>query len=200
MPLPDTAPWRTDRRLPSEALAEVRILEPEERKLDRGSISEALLALGYTASFAGVAGLVDSKVPGSELVSDMTETFAGVYLAQAARDSGMALLHAVTGSSAARLMLPHLDERGRAVLLRFVWQAAAGIYAVFGRDIFRRRDAGEIPSPPLVGREDLIDRAVATGDEHAIKLAEACLRENAILPRPVFLGAALDGTTRFARG
>ena len=40
--------------------------------------------------------------------------------------------------------------------------------------------------------EDLIDSAVATGDEHAIKFTEACLREHALNPKPVYLAAARD--------
>ena len=45
---------------------------------------------------------------------------------------------------------------------------------------------------------DLIDRAVATGDEHAIKLTEACLREHAQRPDPVYLQAAEVGVRRIA--
>ena len=40
------------------------------------------------------------------------------------------------------------------------------------------------------------DRAVANGDEHAIKLAEACLREDRIQPRPVYRRAAQDALSR----
>ena len=32
--------------------------------------------------------------------------------------------------------------------------------------------------------------ALATGDEHAIKFTEACLREHALNPKPVYLAAA----------
>ena len=43
---------------------------------------------------------------------------------------------------------------------------------------------------------ELIVRAVAMGDEHATKFAEACLREHALNPKPVYLLAALDATQR----
>ena len=39
-----------------------------------------------------------------------------------------------------------------------------------------------------------IDRAVATGDEHAIKFTEACVREDALNPEPVYLMAARHAT------
>ncbi len=47
---------------------------------------------------------------------------------------------------------------------------------------------GEPPQP-----DALIDRAVATGDEHAIKLTEACLRLHAESPDPLMLHAAARG-------
>jgi hypothetical protein len=42
----------------------------------------------------------------------------------------------------------------------------------------------------------LIDRALATRDEHAIKFTEACLREHALNPKPVYLQAAWDAVGR----
>jgi hypothetical protein len=36
----------------------------------------------------------------------------------------------------------------------------------------------------------LIDRAIAHGDEHAIKFTEACVREHALNPSPVYFAAA----------
>jgi hypothetical protein len=192
--LPDASEWRTDTRLPSEALPAVELLPREDRNERAPSITAALEPLAKSAAFAAGAGLVDPGVDGSRLVSDMSATFADVYLAHATPRTAIALLHAVTGPSAVRLLLPHLDDRARRLLLRYTWQAAAGIYAVYGR-----MDAEPPPMPGVGGRETLVDRAVASGDEHAIKLAEACLRENAVAPSPVFLAAAQDGTTRFRR-
>jgi hypothetical protein len=42
----------------------------------------------------------------------------------------------------------------------------------------------------------LVERAVANGDEHAIKLAEACLREDKLSARPVYRLAAQDALSR----
>ena len=47
------------------------------------------------------------------------------------------------------------------------------------------------------GKGILIDRAVATQDEHAIKFTEACLREHAFNPKPLYLQAARDAVGRF---
>ena len=60
------------------------------------------------------------------------------------------------------------------------------------------------PAPPSPSRDcvkgiiteassfpgDLVDRAVASGDEHTIKDTEACLREHALAPDPGYLAAA----------
>ncbi len=60
--------------------------------------------------------------------------------------------------------------------------------------------SGSTNPPPAVKeikRDDLIDRAVASQDEHAIKFTEACLREYALNPKPVYLPAARDAVERF---
>ncbi len=44
--------------------------------------------------------------------------------------------------------------------------------------------------------DDLIDRAVSNGDTHVIKFTEACLREHALNPEPVYLLAAHDAVER----
>jgi hypothetical protein len=42
----------------------------------------------------------------------------------------------------------------------------------------------------------LIERAVAAGGAHTIKFTEACLREHALHPQPVYLVAARDVVVR----
>jgi hypothetical protein len=46
---------------------------------------------------------------------------------------------------------------------------------------------------------DLIDIAVAHGDEHVIKFAEVCLREDAINPSPAYRAAAIHAMTMLKR-
>ena len=69
--------------------------------------------------------------------------------------------------------------------MRYGWQAAAAMYASLGT-----QPAGEGVPRRRVELDELIDRAVASGDEHAIKLTEPCLRENAIRPDAAYLAAA----------
>jgi hypothetical protein len=173
-------PGAAGRLRPSEALAQVPILPADRR--GRGLIGDTLSALSSLPAFADVANLVEVDATG--FLSDLTETFAGVFLAQARRGTLISFIHAVTGPSAVRLLLPHLDAGTGRVMLRYAWQVGAGMYAGFSG----------APNPPAdekpLAREELIDRAVATGDEHAFKFTEACLREHAIAPKPVFLIAA----------
>jgi hypothetical protein len=53
--------------------------------------------------------------------------------------------------------------------------------------------------PPAEAPETLIDRAVAAGGAHTIKFTEACLREYALNPQPVYLVAARDAAERVGR-
>jgi hypothetical protein len=60
---------------------------------------------------------------------------------------------------------------------------------------------GDRPAEPLREAEPadaatLVERAVSNGDEHAIKLTEACLREDRLHPRTVFRLAAQDALSR----
>jgi hypothetical protein len=178
---------------PSQAIREVPTLAPGRR--GGGPITDALLALDGLPSFADVAGLVDSSGDATRFLSDLTETFAGVYVAKAPSGNVIAWVHSVTGPSAVRLLLPHLPPASRAEVLRCAWQAAAAIYAAFGSVSSRVEAPAQLPD-----REGLIDRALATGDEHAIKFTEACLREHALNATPVYLQAALHAVGSLGRG
>ena len=125
---------------------------------------------------------------------DVYVEFAAVYLENVPPGSVITYIHAVTGPSAIRLLLPHLDAKARATLLRYGWQGAAALYAASGG-----KWSSPAPAPAATGdRDDLVDRAVATGDEHAIKFTEACLREHALNPKAVYLEAARDAAARFS--
>lgn len=171
---------------PSQAIRKVEIL-PFDRRTG-GLISHSLLRLDGFAPFAGVIDLADTSVDASSFISDLTETFAGLYLANAPRNV-ISFIHAVTGPAAMRLLLPYLTPEAKRSLLRYGWQAAAALYAAFAGA--GTQDGVTVSTDKQEqSRDDLIDRAVANGDEHAIKFTEACLREYALNPKPVYLLAA----------
>jgi Questin oxidase-like len=170
-------------RLPSQAVTSIPLVPPDLRVLN-GNITDRLAPVQRFEPFASVADSVDTSSDPSRFLSDLTETFAGVFLASVPPGSLIAFIHGLTGPSAVRLLLPHLDGPATAAILRYAWQGAAALHSGFG---------GQAPKPVADGApkpDDLIDRAVVNGDEHAIKFTEACLREHALNPKPVYLLAA----------
>ena len=97
----------------------------------------------------------------------------------------IAFIHSVTGPRAAGVLAPRLSKPDAPSLLRYAWQAAAGIYAGFAVP-----EAPEPPPSPAAEPADLIEQAIATADEHAIKFVEVCLSEFALQGQAVFLHAA----------
>ena len=82
---------------------------------------------------------------------------------------------------------PHVGEATARALLRYGWQAGCGLYACFGgAEPFAA--ATDSPAEPLGG---LVDRAIANGDEHAIKFTEACLARHALAPSPAYPAAVV---------
>ncbi|HSB35780.1 MAG TPA: questin oxidase family protein [Thermoanaerobaculia bacterium] len=179
-------------RLPSRALGDVPAVPPGLRVLD-GNITERLGPVQSFEPFATVADSVDTSGEPSLFLSDLTETFAGVFLASVPPGSLITFIHGLTGPSALRLLMPHLDAPAKAEALRHAWQGAAALYSAFG-GVPPAAHAGGAPPRP----DDLIDRAIATADEHAIKFTEACLREHAVNPKPVYLLAARRAVERLS--
>jgi hypothetical protein len=189
--LPESPARIAGRRTPSQAIAEVPVLPADER-IGGGNITDRLHPLDGFPPFARVADLVDTSADASGFVSSMTETFAGVYLASVPPGSVITFIHAVTGPSAIRLLLPHLDPPARRSVLHYGWQGAAALYSASGGRMAAPAAARGTPE----SREDLVDHAIATRDEHAIKFTEACLREHALNPKPVYLAAARAAVAR----
>ncbi len=83
-------------------------------------------------------------------------------------------------------MIPYLRDKTVHDALAYAWQTAAAMYATFGT----RTDLSRFGETKVESKDELIDRAIACGDEHAIKFTEVCLREHALKPDPAFLAAA----------
>ena len=165
------------------ALARVEPRLPA-RQAPEGNIVTGLRALRETPSFRPVAGLVDTSDPARTL-SEITSAFARFYLRNP--DRRIAFTHSVTAPSALRLLAPYLDDETVRTATRFAWQAAAGIYVVYG-DPRAGAPAEQAPVP----REALVARCIENGGAHSIKLTEACLREEALSRDPILFAAARD--------
>ena len=187
----------TARAMPSKAIARVQMIPPNIRRGNMGALTDALAQLDSFEPFKDTLDAVDPTGDPGAFISDLTATFARVFLANA-HDAytTIAFVHAVTGPSAIRPLLPYLGERTAHQALPYVWQVAAAMYATFGT----RADLGRIDEVKVWDEDELIERAIACGDEHAIKFTEVCLREHAFNPDPAFLAAADHAIHMLSRG
>lgn len=180
---------------PSEAIARVRMIPPETRRGNFGALADALAQLDTFEPFSDTLDSVDPLGDASAFFSDLTATFARVFLANARNTyTAIAFVHAVTGPSALRPLLPYLPDETAHSALAYAWQAAAAMYATFGT----RSELGRFDELNAVDCDELFDRAIACGDEHAIKFTEVCLREHALNPDAAYLAAA-DHVIRMLR-
>lgn len=189
--LPERASTRTFQSV-DQALASVAMVPPQEQR--GGWIVNRLLPVEAMSSFGEVASWLPAQSPEASL-SAMCESFARVYWRE--RDNRRALIgliHTVTGPGSVRLLLPHVSPPTARRLVRYAWQGAAAIHASHSARPYAREAADSAAAPPSTAA--LVDRAVSNGDEHAIKFTEACLRENAARPDPIFLFAAGDAVAR----
>jgi hypothetical protein len=126
-------------------------------------------------------------------VSSLTEAGARLYLANASRQP-LVLLHTVTAPAALRLLLPHLPAGLPKTALAYVWQNVAATAAAYGDEKPPARDEWPPQKPSAI-----IERSLATDDPHALKFAEACIREHRLNPHPAYLAAAADWAARLHR-
>lgn len=176
----------TSRAMPAwDAIAAVPLVPDAQRKFS-GTITSSLVALDDFPDFAPVIGLLDVTPDPARVISDLTETFARVYLANARDTLGVIVfVHSVTSATALRSLLPYLPEAAARQATSYAWQAACGLYAAFGKST----PADQV-EPVRESADTLIDMAVANGDEHAIKFTETALREYELNPAPAYLAAA----------
>lgn len=190
-PLPG-APAKGDAALaPAEAVRRVPRLHEAGFQFE-GLIFESVAKLDDEPSFEPVIGLSGPGGDVSAYLSQLTEVCAGWYLAD--RAAPIAFIHTVTAPSALRHLAPYLSDADARLAARYAWQACAAIYSWY----MLEEPLTAPVAAPEAGREELVERAVANGDEHAIKFAEACLREYELNPAPVYLAAAADVSERLS--
>ncbi len=139
---------------------------------------QGVASLGWTG---GAVDLLDQLASGG----------SSAYLRNADAGGAFGLLHAVTSPLSCELVLPWLAEEDRDAALGYVWQAAAALHVAYDID---RSTPAPTDAPPST--DALVDRALASGDEHAIKLTEAALRSFGRSGDAVLLLAAVDACER----
>lgn len=161
---------------------------PESLTGDR-SPAEWSAALGAFATFEPLPGLLTQSLslateqPGfvdtvatlqrrdraADTLDELALRAVEGYLANEHDLSRFTLLHGVTVSTMARVLVDHLDEP----VQRRLEAAVAGFVAAAVVAFDRRTDTSDAPRPET--RPDLADRAGATLDDHTIKFTDACL-------------------------
>lgn len=166
----------------------VQIVPPDRRR--PGFFFDAVRVLDEDADFAGVVEAFDpGEADVSQVLHEIAVAAARLYLAHPAQR--IAYVHCLTAPSCLRLLARHLASETARRACGYAIQAALALHAVSatpdpvaGPDTETERLAGD-PA-------EIRYRAACSLEEHAIKLSEACLRENEIHPDPVFLLAAAD--------
>lgn len=177
-------PKDTGKLAPSRALQELERL-PDALRKSRGLITTELKDLIGFQPFEAAINLADPAAGSPSFMTDLLATFAGTFINT--RSGSFEFLHAITGAAAIAEMLPLVKATQRADVQAFTWQVNAGVFARYSRDnLIATVDA----NLKQTSAEQLAKLAVASGDEHTIKLVAACTREWRRNPDPRFLAAA----------
>lgn len=168
--LPAAAVAARSRPVPAEAAWRAVPLVPAERRRNDGPITEALRVLDADPPFVEALAGFDSSGTAAAMSAELASAFADLFMRQA-RTALQAIVytHAITGVVAAARLAPWAAPADVPVLFGSAWRFGAALYACYG-EAERPRAA-----LPVGSAAALIDAAVAHGDEHVIKLTEACL-------------------------
>jgi len=123
-----------------------------------------------------------------QALSELTAEYAGHFTATMP-SFPVPLIHTITAPAAMRLVLEELPEELHGISLHTIDAVNRGIFAAFGgRQSTTARKENQ--SDTEQGLAALAADAVDIGDEHAIKLCEAAIREHALRPDPRYFSAA----------
>ncbi|MFZ0903651.1 MAG: hypothetical protein WAN71_07190 [Mycobacterium sp.] len=159
---------------------------PSELQIEELARALAFWATAFTSLATDPGPGDDQAVAVDRALSDLTAEYAGHY-ASTKPSFPIPLIHTITAPAAMRLLLPELPDELHAPSLRTMAQVNRELFTRFGGQ--RAADSTE---PIEVDRTfaALAAEAVDIGDEHAIKICEAAMRENAFRPDARYLSAA----------
>lgn len=154
----------------AEAFKHLPRIPPEYRKTD-GLITDALAHLSEIPEFAELIGWVDfSKNPGAS-ADELAVCQAHTFLHNVTTPlHAIVFTHAITSVHAVLNIAPHVSDNTVRDLLAYGWQAGAALYAGYAEDA---TDGVAVPGEEAP--DVIAEAAAANGDDHVIKLSEACL-------------------------
>ncbi len=154
----------------------------ELRKTD-GLITEALAPLETMPEFGEVIGWLDFSKNAGTIADDLAKQQAHVFLDNVKTPLlAIVFTHAITSVHAILNLVPHVSENTAARMLAYGWQAGAALYSAYAQE-----DTGSASVPDAENPQDIITLAIDNGDDHVIKLSEACLAFFERTKDPIFL-------------
>ncbi len=175
---------------PADALRALEPLPDHERPA-AGLIAEGLEALRESSRFADQVARVDLAGDTTRRLDELVAAFADLFVASARSPyTAIVFTHAVTAAAAARNLCPVIGEQTGRVLAFRAWEAGCALQAVFGAP---SRCGSPSSAAPRRAPDDLIRAAVEHGDDHVIKLTEACVTTYHRYPAEALLTAAQHG-------
>ncbi len=143
---------------------------PAEKRKTQGLITDALKPLDDMPEFAGVIGWINLDEDPGAIANQLAARQARVFLDHVHTPLlAIVFTHSITSVHAVLNMVPHISPSTTKDLLAFGWQAGAALYASYAEETVRS------DPPAAEANADIIAHAVANGDDHVIKLSEACL-------------------------
>ena len=157
---------------------------PAEKRNTKGLITDALKPLDDLPAFAQVIGWIDVDQDLGEVANQLAARQACVFLDHVHTPLlAIVFTHSITSVHAILNIAPHVSSQTVKDLLAFGWQAGAALYAAYADETAH----ADRPAPEA--HADIIAQAVANGDDHVIKLSEACLSFYGRTADDVFLRA-----------
>jgi hypothetical protein len=146
-------------------------------------------AFSHIDELEGFSTAVDALGPppsAEAALSSLSAGFCSIILAHP-DVFAVPLVHMVTPIAAARTLLPYLPNVPVQRLYRQLWLVGATIIVSFtpSTGSQARPESDDVLAP-----EELVARAVAHRDPHALKFTDACVREHGLSSDPVYLRAA----------
>lgn len=162
---------------------------PSELQLDELARGLGFWATSFTPLETQIPNHPDADAATADrALSELTAEYAGRYAATMP-SFPIPLIHTITAPAALRLLVAELPVEMHGASLHTIEEVNRQLFASFGGQ----------PAPHTSERvgsgidrtfTDLAAEAVNIGDEHAIKICEAAIRENAIRPDARYLNAA----------
>ncbi|MEM4989496.1 questin oxidase family protein [Collimonas sp. H4R21] len=143
-----------------------------------------------------VAGypLFYAVLPAAPMQPQLLDAMARAAISLYWQTNNFTALHIVTGLHAARRVLSHLPEALVQRLLPDLWVAVCAAYVSIGAPPLAASDAISDDAETLIDNadtwQDLFTTAIASDDDHVIKMVYTCYCENLRAPSPLYLAAA----------